>query len=283
MHSMIHDSDYMDMEIGMAYRFLNNRNVLTELHTHNYYEYFILTAGSIYHVVNGQTMLLKTGDAVFIRPSDYHKYRIAEDGGCEMINVSFRTVHLEGALRFFDSDITKRLLESREPPRITLTAAQISTLKKKHTLLNVSPTKTGLCILLKALLIDVLAYFLLDYEQQAGGEHTETLLQSALAKMNTPENIGEGVPALVRISGFSHGHLCRLMKKELGITPVKYVSNLRLQYAANLLTSTTNDVLSISTELGFSSLSHFITIFKQKYGISPSKYRNTYSNIHIWK
>ena len=55
MHSMIHDSDYMDMEVGMAYRFLNNRSVLTEMHTHNYYEYFLITSGEIYHIVNGKT------------------------------------------------------------------------------------------------------------------------------------------------------------------------------------------------------------------------------------
>lgn len=279
MYSIIRDSDYMDMEIGMAYRFLNNRSVLTEMHTHNYYEYFLITSGEIYHIVNGKTTLLPTGSAVFIRPEDCHKYRIAECEDCEMINVSFRTSHLEDALRFFDNSATGKLLEGREPPTITLSASQISALKKKHAMLNVSPSKNSLIILLKTLLIDVVAYFLLDYEQQ----NSETFLQSVLAKMNTPENIEEGVPALVRISGFSHGHLCRLMKKEMDTTPVKYVNNLRLQYAANLLTSTTKDVLSIAMELGFSSLSHFITIFRQKYGISPSKYRSTYSNIHIWK
>ena len=257
MYSIIRDSDYMDMEIGMAYRFLNNRSVLTEMHTHNYYEYFIITSGQIYHIVNGKTSLLGAGEAVFIRPEDCHKYRIAECEDCEMINVSFRTSHLEDALRFFDNSATGKLLEGREPPTITLSASQISALKKKHAMLNVSPSKNSLNILLKTLLIDVVAYFLLDYEQQ----NSETFLQSVLAKMNTPENIEEGVPALVRISGFSHGHLCRLMKKEMDTTPVKYVNNLRLQYAANLLTSTTKDVLSIAMELGFSSLSHFITIF----------------------
>ena len=281
MHSVIHDSDYMDMEIGMAYRFLNNRSILTEMHAHNYYEYFIITSGEICHIVNGKTTLLRAGDAVFIRPDDCHKYRIAEAGECDMINVSFRTLHFDNAVRFFDSDLTARLLEGKEPPKITLTPAQISSLKKKHTMLNVSPSKKSLVIQLKTLLIDVLMYFLTDYEQQ--NLHSENFLLSVLAMMNTPENIEEGVPALVRISGFSHGHLCRLMKQEMGITPVKYVTNLRLQYAANLLTSTTKDILSISMELGFTSLSHFITIFKQKYGISPSKYRSAYSNIHIWK
>jgi len=101
--------------------------------------------------------------------------------------------------------------------------------------------------------------------------------------MHTPENIEEGLPALLRHSGFSHGHLCRIMKKTFGISPSQYITDLRLQYAANLLSTTDHDILSISVQLGFSSLSHFITIFKKKYGVPPSKYRSTHTNMHTWK
>ena len=100
--------------------------------------------------------------------------------------------------------------------------------------------------------------------------------------MNTPENIYEGLPSLIRLSGFSHGHLCRVMKQKYDTTPIRYITNLRLEYAANLLATTNYDILTISVNVGISSLSHFITIFKQKYGVSPSKYRSLNSNILTW-
>ena len=282
MYSTIYDRDYMDMDIGIAYRFLDNNTLLTEAHSHNYFEYFIITSGSIFHEVNNRTTELKTGDMVFIRPKDCHKYRVNPSENCNIINVSFRTVYFDSIMKYFDNPLLTEMLEVSDPPIIALSPSRMSALKKKHLLLNLSSDKNGLIALLKSLLCDVFAYFIIEYERQSQAS-SEKWLQSVLLQMNTPENIEEGLPALIRCSGFSHGHLCRIMKKEFGITPSKYITDLRLQYAANLLASTDYDILSISVQLGFSSLSHFITIFKKKYGVSPSKYRSAHNNIYTWK
>lgn len=276
------DSDYMDMDIGMAYRFLDDKTVLTEFHDHNYYEYFIITSGTIVHEVNGEAQNLKTGDMVFIRPSDNHKYSIADDNHFKMINISFSTRHFDRLKSYFESSVLDKMLNSPEPPVIALSPTQVTTLKKKHYLLNVGTDKNVHLIQLKTLLVDVFEHFITEYEQQSQN-NSKKWLKSVLLQMNTPENIEEGLPALIRYSGFSHGHLCRIMKQEFGVTPSQYITNLRLQYASNLLTTTNYDILSISVRLGFSSLSHFITIFKEKYGLTPSKYRSTHSNMFIWK
>lgn len=282
MVSKILDSDYMDMDLGIAYRFLDNKTALTEMHNHNYCEYFIITSGSITHEVNGTSQELKTGDMVFIRPSDCHRYRITDQKSCNIINVSFRMIYFESVLKYLDNPIMTDMYNAPKPPTITLPSTRLSALKKKHFLLNVCSDLTELTALLRALICDVFADFIMEYERQSQNS-AEKWLNSVLIQMNTPENIEEGLSALLRLSGFSHGHLCRIMKKEFGITPSKYITDLRLQYAANLLSFTDHDILSISVQLGFSSLSHFITIFKKKYGVSPSKYRSTHSNFHTWK
>lgn len=279
--STIHDSDYMDMDIGMAYRFLDTKSVLTELHDHNYYEYFIVTSGNISHAVNGTVQNLKTGDIVFIRPHDTHKYNIEDDDDFKLINISFCTKYFDEIASFFRNPVVDLLLGADESPIIAIPATQLTALKKKHALLNVSHNKSNLITQLKTLLVDVISLFVLEYEHQSQLD-SRKWLQNVLMQMNTPENIEEGLPALIRLSGFSHGHLCRIMKNELGMTPTKYVTDLRLQYAANLLSSTDYDVLSIAVRLGFSSLSHFVTIFKEKYGLTPSKYRSRYANIYRW-
>ena len=280
--SRILDSDYMDMSIGMAYRFLDDKTVLTEFHDHNYYEYFIVTSGTIIHEVGDEVQHLKVGDMVFIRPHDCHKYSIADESHFKMINISFSTRHFESMQHYFENPVLEKMLKAPEPPVISLSQTQVTTLKKKHHLLNVGSDKNVHLIQLKTLLIDVFEHFITEYEQQSQN-NSKKWLKSVLLQMNTPENIEEGVPALVRYSGFSHGHLCRIMKQEFGLTPSQYITNLRLEYAANLLTTTNYDILSIAVRLGFLSLSHFITIFKEKYGLTPSKYRSTHSNMFIWK
>ena len=276
------DSDYMDMSLGFAYRFLDNSTVLTEMHDHNYYEYFIITSGSILHTVNGRETEQKSGEMVFIRPNDFHCYQLESGQNCNIINISFRTVFFEKLIAYFGQDALSPLINAGDPPVVMLTPSKLSVLKKSHAILNVCHSKESLTVQLKTLLIDVFSYFILHFEEQAG-TGTEKWLQEVLEQMNTPDNIAEGLPALLHLSGFSHGHLCRIMKQQYGMTPIQYVTDLRLQYAANLLASTDYDILTISISVGFSSLSHFITVFKKKYATSPSRYRAEHNNIYTWK
>ena len=272
----------MDMELGMAFRFLNNNTVLTEKHRHNYYEYFIITDGSIIHEINGKTFELKAGDMVFIRPDDYHRYRLNKETGCNVINISFRTLHFDAVCEYFNRHpVLLKMLESEEAPVVSLTTAKLNSLKKQHSKLNLAGSKDNLTVILKSLLVEVFSYFILEYEAFRNNS-ADRYLESVLSQMNTPENIYEGLPALIRLSGFSHGHLCRIMKQKYNITPIRYITNLRLEYAANLLATTNYDILAISINIGISSLSHFITIFKEKYGMPPSKYRTQHNNILTW-
>ncbi len=273
----IHDTDYMDQSLGMAYRFLNRETALQSMHNHNYYEYFVIVSGEIIHEVNNEVQYLHSGDLVLVRPNDYHRYNTEKTSGCNIINVSFKKEHFESIKNYFNNPLIDKLITDPMPPHIYLNAQRLSSLKRKHNTLNLYSEKSDLTVWLKNLLADVFSYFLIEYDRQSQSD-SKKLLQPALLQMNTPENIEEGLPALLRTSGFSHGHLCRIMKKEFNTTPIKYITDLRLQYAANLLTTTDYDILSISVRLGFSSLSYFITIFKKKYGMPPSKYRSLQSN-----
>ena len=44
------------------------------LHTHTFYEYFLVTGGSALHMVNGTSQALSKGSLVLIRPEDAHYY-----------------------------------------------------------------------------------------------------------------------------------------------------------------------------------------------------------------
>ncbi len=78
---------------------------------------------------------------------------------------------------------------------------------------------------------------------------------------------------MVDISGKTKEHLSREFKKYFGITPTKFINNLKLNYSANLLTSMDESIPFISFESGFENLSHFYHLFKLKYDISPNRFR----------
>ena len=53
----------------------------------------------------------------------------------------------------------------------------------------------------------------------------------------------------------------------------KYIEQLRVQYAKNLLTQTEHDITEIAMLVGCCNSGHFSTVFKKNEGISPTQYR----------
>lgn len=74
--------------------------------------------------------------------------------------------------------------------------------------------------------------------------------------------------------GVSFSHLSRQFHKESGITPIGYLTHIRLEHAMQLLLNTDLSILCISQECGFSNSNYFTKVFKKKLRITPSAYRN---------
>ena len=74
-------------------------------------------------------------------------------------------------------------------------------------------------------------------------------------------------------TGFSEAHFMRFFKEIMGMPFVAYLKEYRLSKAESLLRSTDHSVLYIAQETGFSNFSYFIRSFKDKYGVTPLKYR----------
>ena len=72
----------------------------------------------------------------------------------------------------------------------------------------------------------------------------------------------------------SEGHLCRLFKKEMGISIMAYVKRQRMLMAARLLCDSGESVSAISARVGVTDPNYFCRAFKQEMGVPPSEYRS---------
>lgn len=70
----------------------------------------------------------------------------------------------------------------------------------------------------------------------------------------------------------SQSTLNRLFHTYLRISPYTYLEHLRLAHAKRLLAAG-QDVTATALECGFSDSSHFIFLFRRRFGITPGKYR----------
>lgn len=68
-------------------------------------------------------------------------------------------------------------------------------------------------------------------------------------------------------------YLSQLFKKELGITFTSYLTNLRLQYAKELLETTTLRINEIPEKIGYGYDYNFAKLFKKETGMTPREYR----------
>lgn len=76
--------------------------------------------------------------------------------------------------------------------------------------------------------------------------------------------------------GISPTYLSRLFSKEKGVTLQEYITKVRVDRAANLLTYSDSPIAKIGDYVGFPSQSYFGRIFKQHTGLTPKQYRNVH-------
>lgn len=82
------------------------------------------------------------------------------------------------------------------------------------------------------------------------------------------------VDRLAALVHMSPAHFSRVFKATLGSPPHTYVTERRIERAMNLLGKSNAPAMSdLSQLLGFSSQSHFTTVFRQKVGTTPSAWR----------
>jgi AraC-like DNA-binding protein len=85
------------------------------------------------------------------------------------------------------------------------------------------------------------------------------------------ENPNFSCEKLAKECNVSDVHLRRLFNKVLGISPVRYLSNLRFDKARKLLNLSELSVSQIAIECGFSDVYYFSKAYKKRYGHSPTK------------
>lgn len=81
------------------------------------------------------------------------------------------------------------------------------------------------------------------------------------------------IEAMARRAGMTPRHFTRLFKAALGVTPKRFLTEIRMRAARELLETTDLPITHIALEVGFQQPSHFIRTFHQAVGMSPSAYR----------
>ncbi|WP_294182998.1 two-component regulator propeller domain-containing protein [uncultured Sphingobacterium sp.] len=91
------------------------------------------------------------------------------------------------------------------------------------------------------------------------------------------ENSAFNVQFLADEVGLSRVQLHRKVKSLTGISTGEFIRNIRLQQAEKLLLEKKMNISQVAYSLGFTNQTHFTTLFKKMYGLSPTEYIQRHS------
>ncbi len=82
-------------------------------------------------------------------------------------------------------------------------------------------------------------------------------------------------PQMCLQTGLSYDYFKELFIRIYGMSPVKYVTMLRMEYAKELLITGHYSITDIAELSGFENVYYFSTVFKKHVGLSPKQYRSS--------
>ena len=104
-----------------------------------------------------------------------------------------------------------------------------------------------------------------------------TIMSSAVEYIHKNyRNSDLSIAALAKRYSVSEAYFRRLFNKTYLTSPMQYITNLRLEYASQLLLSKFYTVKEVSEKSGFNDEKYFSRIFKKTFGSSPRAYVNTF-------
>jgi AraC family cel operon transcriptional repressor len=273
-------SELIDPSTEIHYAFHKSLKNITAPHSHDFFELFIVLKGSVIHKINGSEEIIKEGSLVFIRPQDNHFYEKYDNEPCELINLAFPQRAVDELMNYLGEGFSpQRLLKSANPPFALLSNTEKKKVAERLEELHLLPRKNKALIKtkLRILLLELFVrYFPLENSLTKKTPSLPDWLSDLLDKMQKKENFSSGLNSMLILSGKTQEHLCRIFRKYLNITPTAFINELRLNYAANMLTNSDAQIFDISSEAGFENLSHFYHLFKQQYKMSPRNFRKVH-------
>lgn len=221
-------------------------------HFHEHWELVYCTSGEgSFRLDNGAVIPYKTGDLVVIPPHVLHANTSTE---------GFTNIHITMADPSFVYHI---------PFRITDTENYFTSVFSQAKLFYMTDIKNREMVL--AALGDLIIGYIVCYRSNSEcSSPVEQIRNSIIHNYSDP---GYALDEFIRSLPFNYDYLRKLFKKEIGMSPLEYLTSLRMSSAEKLLTAMwTNDysITEIAQMCGYDDALYFSRVFKKHFGCAPT-------------
>ena len=217
--------------------------------------------------INQNEFKFSAGD-IFLIPADkISYYEAAEKNPCTYFWINFLGIQSENYMRqFMSAAEEKYILHLSDVEKFTKIISEI---------LNLQGSPTYLYLMGNSLLLRILSYLIQEINffgksaKSSPADDLKFFLDMHYAEKFQLQDIAKKL-------GFHQNYLTRIFSEKFSVTPKKYLTDLKLKKACNLLSSTNLPINLISTALGFEDALAFSKKFREVYKISPSAFRQSH-------
>lgn len=229
-------------------------------HMHNFFEIEYIISGSCTYLINGEEYIAKPGMLFFITPIDFHE--VKTNSSFEIINIIFSSKWISRSR--FNTLFQPTVIENYDFNSIELLEREFKTTDNYNTLYIQN--------IMDCILGDLSRHIKLKNKQIMYSQPIQRAL--SYIHKNYRENITLNMVS--KEAGFTPNYFSKVFSDTIGKTFVSFLSDLRLEHASVMLYTSTLSIEEIASQNGFKTSSHFRFCFKNKFGISPHKFRKNH-------
>ena len=237
-----------------------------EMHIHDVCEIYVNVSGGGIFMIENNLYPVSRGDMILTRPNEMHhglfQHNEPHEHYCIWFSAGANSTWLD---RFYRRERGEGNLLSLSTPNKEKLLRLLATMERE--LGGAGDPRRATALFMQLLL-------LIEDEATASTERAEfpyplsAILEEIGRRYREPIRMAE----IAERYFISQSTLNRTFQTHLRISPHEYLENLRLARAKRML-SQGADVTETARECGFSDCSHFIMLFRRRFGMTPGKYR----------
>ncbi len=249
---------------------------------HDHFEMVYIKRGDAVFQVSGSDVPMGPNDIIIIKPNQPHKFIVRSSGGCEFLVLSFK---FSNSQNDSPSDISLtdfiEFVNDASTPFINLHLSRkndivsvMNRILREHDKQQI--WGNHLCyLLIMELFILVSRTLKQEWEQSIKSRSVKLKELLMIAKEYIDANYSKEL-SLADVAGYvflSESYFAHTFKDEFDISPKRYLLNVRIDAAKDLLANTDQKINDIAKEIGFSSQQRFNDIFKKYENMTPLYFR----------
>jgi len=253
-------------------------NYAAESHWHDDIELILILSGQMQYNINGEIVLLREGEGIFVNARQLHFGYSEEKNECIFLCVLLHPILLCSS-RTVEQKYVSALLFNKHIPFYHLKRNSgwerniLSSVQEIYDIRNDDLSELKIQRAFWDIWIALCENVISIQKTQISKNHHLSALKDMISFINQNYSEKLCLKDIAASGNVGKTGCCTIFKRYINKAPNEYLTELRLRKAMELLKNTDMTILEISYAVGFSGASYFTETFRKFNGCTPSEYR----------